>query len=341
MHRGEATTAPQTGGSGAPLEARERVICSSMNYSTAAEASRFTGSLLAAACGDCLGAVYEGYSGTDLVEAYYDGRFEVGSLTMGEWTDDTAMLIATAQSIAEFGRVDGEDLARRYLAWFEAGGRGIGRATYHAMKRLQSGTAWERAGEHGEYAAGNGVAMRIAPVGLLHAGRLEGLREDVRTCGVITHRNEEALDGAYAVAYAVALAAVGELDPETILLQILDQLQPSRVSDALSECAHLLEAQEPPLAALPQLSLGGAAFETVPTAFYCFLRRPESVREALVSSIVAGGDTDTRACIAGAISGAYNGSGRIPPRWRREVPHREGIEGLGAILHRAVRDQHL
>ena len=223
--------------------------------------SRFTGCLLAAACGDCLGAAYEGYSGDDLAEAYYDGRFRAGSLTMSEWTDDTSMLVATAQSIAECGEVVGEDLARRYLAWFEAGGRGIGRATYHAMKRLQSGTPWEKAGEKGEYAAGNGVAMRIAPVGLVHARRPEGMREDVRNCGVITHRNEEALDGAYAVALAVALAAADELDPETILLQVLDQLQPSRVTDGLSECARLLEAEEPPLVALPALSLGGAAFE--------------------------------------------------------------------------------
>jgi len=294
--------------------------------------SRFAGCLLAAACGDCLGAAYEGYSGTDLAEAYYDGRFEAGSLTMGEWTDDTSMLVATAQSIAECGEINGEDLARRYLAWFETGGRGIGRATYHAMKRLQSGTRWAEAGEKGEYATGNGVAMRIAPVGLLHAGGLDGLREDVRDCGVITHRHDEALDGAYAVAYAVALAVAGELEPETILLQILDELQPSRITDGLSECARLFEAGEPPLTALPALSLGGAAFETVPTAFYCFLRSPDSVQEMLVSSIVAGGDTDTRAAIAGAIGGAYSGRANIPARWLQELPHHAGIEGVAETL---------
>lgn len=294
--------------------------------------SRFKGCLLAAACGDCLGAAYEGYSGSDLAEAYYDGRFKPGSLTMSEWTDDTSMLVATAQSIAERGKIDGEDLARRYLAWFEAGGRGIGRATYHAMKRLQSGTRWAEAGEKGEYAAGNGVAMRIAPVGLLRARDLEGLRRDVRDCGVITHRNDEAIDGAYAVAWAVARAAAGELDTETILLEILDQLQPSRVSDGLSECARLLEIGEPPLTALPELSLGGAAFETVPAAFYCFLRTPGDLQETLVSSIVAGGDTDTRAAIAGAMTGAYNGRERIPARWLQELPHRAGIEGVAETL---------
>jgi ADP-ribosylglycohydrolase len=298
--------------------------------------SRFTGSLLAAACGDCLGAAYEGYSGTDLAEAYYDGRFQAGSLTMSEWTDDTSMLVATAKSIAECGEIDGEDLARRYLAWYEAGGRGIGRATYHAMKRLQSGTRWEEAGEKGEYAAGNGVAMRIAPVGLLHARRMEGLREDVHDCGVITHRHDEAIDGAYAVAWAVAKAAAGKLDPDTILLEIIDQLEPSRLTDGLSECGRMLEAEEPPLTALPELSLGGAAFETVPTSFYCFLRTPDDLQETLVSSIVAGGDTDTRAAIAGAITGAYNGRGAIPNRWLQELPLRGGIEGVAETLCRVT-----
>ncbi len=300
--------------------------------------SRVTGCLVAAAVGDCLGAAYEGYSGTDLAEAYYDGRFQPASLTMGEWTDDTSMLIATAASVADMGRVDGEDLARRYLAWFETGGRGIGRATYHAMKRLQGGTPWHKAGEKGEYAAGNGVAMRIAPVGLLHVRDLDGLWEDVETCGVITHRNHEALAAGFAVAYAVARAAAGELDPETIILEVLDQLEPCSVADGLSETARLLEIAAPPLEALPRLGLGGAAFETVPTAFYCFLRSPENLQETIVASIVAGGDTDTRACIAGAMSGTFNGIEAVPRRWRQELPLRRGIEEVAAALHDAVTD---
>lgn len=298
--------------------------------------SRFTGSLLAAAAGDCLGAAYEGYSGTDLAEAYYDGRFQSGSMSMSEWTDDTSMLVATAKSLASKGELDGEDLARRYLAWFEAGGRGIGRATYHAMKRLQTGTAWSEAGEKGEYAAGNGVAMRIAPIGLYHTRDPENLWDDVRKCAAITHRNEEAIAGAYSVAYTVAMAAAGCLDPETIILELLDQLEPSRVADGLSECARMIEQVEPPLAALPALGLGGAAFETVPTAFYCFLRSPENLQETLVSSIVAGGDTDTRAAIAGGMTGAHNGREAIPARWLQELPLRRGIEGVAETLCRVT-----
>ena len=74
----------------------------------------------------------------------------------------------------------------------------------------------------------------------------------------------------------------------------------------------------------------------MPSAFYCFLRCPDDLSETIVSSIVAGGDTDTRACIAGAISGAHNGVEAVPGRWLQDLPHRNGIEDVGRRLCHAV-----
>jgi len=64
-------------------------------------AEKFEGSLLGLALGDCLGASWEGYRGTEVAEAYYDGRFDPVNLRISEWTDDTAMAMATAQSIVD------------------------------------------------------------------------------------------------------------------------------------------------------------------------------------------------------------------------------------------------
>ncbi len=194
---------------------------------------RFTGCLLGVALGDCLGAYWEGYPGSELAEAYYEGRFDPVNLRMSPWTDDTAMTTATAQSVIDCRGVDGPDLATKYLRWFESGGRGIGRATYHSMKRLQSGTAWDQVGQQGEYAAGNGVAMRIAPIGLLHTADLDGLEADCKTCGIITHRNDEALAAGVATAYAVAWAATDKLDTETLAVQLAAQLPPTRTADSI------------------------------------------------------------------------------------------------------------
>ena len=42
--------------------------------------------------------------------------------------------------------------------------RGLGSATLKALRELQIGGHWALVGRTGEYAAGNGAAMRIAPL---------------------------------------------------------------------------------------------------------------------------------------------------------------------------------
>ncbi len=294
---------------------------------------RFTGCLLGVALGDCLGAYWEGYPGSELAEAYYEGRFDPVNLRMSPWTDDTAMTTATAQSIIDCRGVDGPDLATKYLRWFESGGRGIGRATYHSMKRLQSGTAWDQVGQQGEYAAGNGVAMRIAPIGLLHTADLDGLEADCKTCGIITHRNDEALAAGVATAYAVAWAATDKLDIETLAVQLAAQLPPTRTADSILQAGQLAESKTPPLQAFPQLGLGGSAYQTMGTVIYCLMYWPRDPVKALVSAVVNGGDADTRAAIVGAICGANWGEEVWPDRWLAELPGAEGIRHLATQLY--------
>lgn len=293
---------------------------------------RFAGCLLALAVGDSLGASFEGYPGEELIRAYLEGRYNVDGLRLGLWTDDTALTVATAQSIVQRRCVDGPDLAAKYLAWFESGGRGIGRSTRNAMRRLQNGTPWNEAGETDVMAAGNGVAMRIAPVGLLHARNLEGLEHDVRTCGIITHHNDEAIIGAECVAYAVARAADNELDPEGLGIELLARMKPSRCRDGVERALEAWQSQMEPVQALSALGRGGAAFETVPSALYCFWLASDDLERTICLSVLAGGDADTRAAIAGAIAGAYQGVTAIPGRWLRQLSSREGIETLAEAL---------
>ena len=299
-------------------------------------ADKFAGCLLGVALGDCLGASWEGYLGTEVAEAYYDGRFDPVNLRMSEWTDDTAMAMATAQSIVDMGRVDGADLAAKYLAWFEAGGRGIGRATYHSMRRLQAGVPWDKAGQEGEYAAGNSVAMRVAPVGLLHTLDRENLAEDCRTCGLITHRNDDAIAGGVAVAHAVAQGASGNLAVEALAVEMTSVVAPLQVSAVMLRAGELAETGQSPLQAMHDLGLGGSVYETVGSAIYCIMRWPEDPVKGLVSAVVNGGDTDTRAAIVGALWGAQLGTAAWPKYWLDSVPGGEGIRNVALELHDLV-----
>jgi poly(ADP-ribose) glycohydrolase ARH3 len=71
-------------------------------------------------------------------------------------------------------------------------------------------------------------------------------------------------------------------------------------------------------------------------ALYCFLRHPDSFTQVIHEAVFIGGDTDTVASMAGAISGAFLGKGAIPPQWlhaiREEQYTAEDIEGLADRL---------
>ena len=56
------------------------------------------------------------------------------------------------------------------------------------------------------------------------------------------------------------------------------------------------------------------ALHSVPTAIASFAMTPESFEETIGHVILLGGDTDTLAAMAGALSGAYLGAGRLPSR---------------------------
>lgn len=116
------------------------------------------GCLLGGALGDAWGGPYEGAAGPV--------AFEIPSRPA--LSDDTQLTLATCQSIIELGCVNPENLASHFLRWFRAGRlRGMGSSTLKAMRDLAAGTHWALAGARGEYAAGNGAAMRIAPLAFL------------------------------------------------------------------------------------------------------------------------------------------------------------------------------
>jgi len=66
--------------------------------------------------------------------------------------------------------------------------------------------------------------------------------------------------------------------------------------------------------------------ECVPTSVGIFLIFRHSVEEAICAAARVGGDTDTAACIVGALAGAYHGASKIPVRWMEQVQERDRIE---------------
>lgn len=130
---------------------------------------RQRGALLGLAIGDALGAAVE-FSPPGSFAPVVDYRAGgPHGLRAGEWTDDTSLALALADSLVQTGW-DLDDQARRYVAWWRTGrysvnGRcfDIGLTTQAALARFERTGDALAAGDASERASGNGSLMRRAP----------------------------------------------------------------------------------------------------------------------------------------------------------------------------------
>ncbi|HZD59267.1 MAG TPA: ADP-ribosylglycohydrolase family protein, partial [Anaerolineae bacterium] len=259
---------------------------------------------------------------------------ELWHWSQGKWTDDTKMALALAESIVDSGGFKPEHAARKYLEWYESGDwRGIGNITQQSLSQLKEGASWQESGVKEDWAAGNGTAMRVAPIGLLHMNGPTQVEVDARNDAIITHNNHEAINGSFAVAFAVARLAKGDIALNRVIPETVDFIHPSEVLVRLETAQKLLEEGVTADDALLDLGTGGYVVETVASSFYCFLSSPDSYETAIYHAIRGGKDTDTTAAITGALSGAYLGFEGIPLKWREEVEDAPRIEHLASQLY--------
>lgn len=304
--------------------------------------ARFQGSLLGLAIGDALGMPVEGMRASAIRDKYGRVRDFMDApwrmLKAGQWTDDTKMMLCHARSIARMGGFDAADTAREFVAWYESNDwRGLGRATYDSLRRLQAGCSPSQSGMQGEMAAGNGGAMRIAPMGLIDCLDLEKLREDTRAAVTITHDNREAVAGSQAVAYVVARAARGDLDLDRIVSDTVAYIGPCQTAERLHMAQRFLEAGMAVEEALARLGTSGYVVETVSSAVFCFLSSPHDFEHTVSRAVEGGLDSDTTGAVAGSMSGAFCGLDSIPARWREQVEAADEIlELAGRIFELAT-----
>jgi ADP-ribosylglycohydrolase len=301
---------------------------------------RFMGCLLGTAVGDALGQPVEAFPPERLRREFGEIReFMAGDprlpipLGPGQWTDDTQMTLDIARSLVRRARVDPEDIAAEFIRdhWGE-GIRFSGFTVKYSLQRLKRGLSWQQSGLDDEMTAGNGGAMRIAPVGLLDCLHIERLAEDARLATIITHRHPEAVAGAQAVAFMVAQAAAGGLEPPTLFPETAAFIGPCRVAENLQRAQELWAQGTETTRALSILGTTGYVVHTVAAAAYCFLKSPDDFERAVIDAVMGGNDADTTAAIAGAVSGAFNGAAAIPLRWRKTVERGPEIEAMARDL---------
>lgn len=302
---------------------------------------RQRGCLIGLAVGDALGAAIE-FERPGAFEPISDYRAGgPHQLEAGEWTDDTSMALALADSIAEAGW-DLNDQAERYVAWWRSGaysvnGRvfDVGVATSAALVRfLETGDAWT-SGSPAERTSGNGSIMRLAPVPITYAPLLFDRLDIVVARSVEssrpTHASPQCLS---ACAYlGVVLAGLLQgvprdevLSPQWSLLCRLQDIYPlhAEVADVASGA---FRRKSP-----PDIHGSGYVVRSLEAALWAF-HDATDVREAVLRAVNLGDDADTTGAVCGQLAGAYWGESGIPGPWREGLAERNLIDAaLRALL---------
>lgn len=262
------------------------------------------------------------------------------------YSDDTVMTKGTAQTLIDKPAVDYKYMAQLYVQeYFKEPKRGYGHNVVETFKKLKHTNfvdiylpAKEQFNGTGSF--GNGGAMRISPIALYFHNNYAGMVEAAKKSTEITHTHQLGINGALLQCIAVHQSL--QADPKVSLdvykfladldekmKQIEDRNVPSRNSDEdpfpyktqLQMIKQLLQADKPddPIRIEEIIGVLGNtvnALYSVPTAIYCFLKAhtgfPEVkcdniFRRAIQYACAMGGDTDTIASMAGAITGAYYG----------------------------------
>ncbi len=286
--------------------------------------NRIRGMLLGTAVGDALGLPSEGISrrrARRLFKGHWRHRLV---LNRGMISDDTEHTLFVAQSL--IAHATSIDRFQRRLAWslrwwLVSLPAGIGFATLRAILRLWLGF---RPSVSGIASAGNGPAMRVAPIGAMFAESPHRLDDFVNAATRITHTDSRALTGAKAVALLVAWTVRDDLCERPGIDDLVNLLQSAgpddaewlELVDAIRE-AHRQQDTVDKFAVDLGLQAGvtGYVYHTVPVAAYAWFRHFGDFEKTLTSVLDCGGDTDTAGAIVGALAGAVVGDEGIPRRW--------------------------
>lgn len=223
--------------------------------------------MLGAIAGDIIGSVYE----TDPIKTK---EFELFCPT-SRFTDDTVLTIAVADVLLTGGE---------YAPTF--------RDYYHRFPDKSYGSGFSRWAESTGATAcnsyGNGSAMRVSPIGWAYNSLTEVMIEAKRSAQV-SHNHHEGVKGAQAVATAIFLARSGQT--KAYISEYLTHTFHYNLDRSLDEIR-------------PDYTFDTTCQGTVPEAVIAFLNS-NSHEDAIRNAISLGGDSDTMACIAGAIAEAY------------------------------------
>lgn len=272
--------------------------------------------------------------------------YGVFNMPPGSWSDDSSLTLATLSSINEVGRIDSEDIMKRFVRWYDNGeytpfgyAYDIGYTCETAICNYKETHNHKECGLSDVRSNGNGSLMRIMPACLyvyenVMSSNLEEAQgmELIHEVSALTHAHlrSKMACGIYYFLVKSVLNNSGTL---------LERLQ-AGIDDALAyyhkdignlaqmayyyRLMYLEKFKDIPV---DLIESSGYVVETLEAAIWCLLNT-ESLEDCLLKAVNLGDDTDTVAAIAGGLAGLYYGYTSIPGDWLEKLQKRYFIKRM-------------
>lgn len=296
---------------------------------------RAKGCLLGLAIGDAIGTTLE-FKPRDrehVRDMVGGGPF---NLEPGQWTDDTSMALALADTYVANHKFDFRDYSQRLCRWYKNGENShngkcfdIGNATRNALEGLLAqGVDWY--GNDHPSTAGNGTIIRLAPTAIFRRHSLSGTWRESSAQSRCTHRAVEAVNCCELLGAQLHLALNGADKNETL----------SPMVRALYPRPLIINAGEYKQKTRDEIRSSGYVIDTLEAALWA-VWNTDNFRDAVLLAANLADDADSVEATAGQIAGALYGVSGMPEEWVKQVAWSKHIQHLAQTMfeHAPLTDE--
>ena len=236
------------------------------------------------------------------------------SKAKGEFTHYGDQTFVLLESIAAQRGFDLSDFSKRWQDLFKTYRGYFDQATQKTLQNLAQGKTVEEAGSSSTDLSG---AARIAPLVFLYHKDPETLVKAARAQTRMTHNNPWVLEGAEFFA--------------RVCCEVLDGTSPTK---AMTEVAArrfrevplfawvnegIESAREDSVSTIARFGQSCHTDEALPGVVHLIAKYEKDLKEALVQTVMAGGDNAGRGLMVGMVLGAHLGDQGLPKEWVSEL----------------------
>lgn len=270
---------------------------------------RARGCLMGQLVGDSLGSLVEFRSAQSIRGEYPNGVRELADggtwqTIAGQPTDDSEMALALARTIVRLGDYDLRQAGLAYKQWLDSHPFDVGNTIRGSLR-----------GAKNPDSQANGALMRVSPLGIF-AARFDRNQAALwaKADAELTHTHPVCLQANALFTMAIAEAVATGPAPQELWNSVEQWAKNFKVDVSLLTAISRSGTGKPN----GFLDKAGWVLIAFQNALYQLLHAA-TFEEAIVDTVMQGGDTDTNAAICGALLGAVHGIEAIPERWSKTV----------------------